>query len=153
MCNFAAVNHQIMAISGKASVSGPLHQSLQMCWGWDEWCPPWGGDANQQARVWQGTLQESRVRSLHYECLQTSPVWCFKQLRADVEPMIIFWVGLGSSTLAQLVVWWDSLYLAWPVCILIAAQLITCPVNMERCCQAFQKQAYLLFDIWGPSSV
>lgn len=38
-------------------------------------------------------------RSLHYECLQPKPARCPKQLRADVEPMIIFWVGLARPAI------------------------------------------------------
>lgn len=41
-------------------------------------------------------------RGLRYECLQPKPAWCLKQLKTDVEPMIIFWVGLGSCTFVGL---------------------------------------------------
>lgn len=71
------------------------------------------------SKNWQGALccRWSRVRKsergLRYECLQPKPAWCLKQLKADVEPMIIFWVGLGGCTLVGLM-YGGTLYLTWP---------------------------------------
>lgn len=85
-------------------------------------------------------------RSLHDECLQPKPAWCLKQLRADVEPMIIFWVGLGGSPLDWPNVRWESLYLMWLVCIPKRCSCHSHHVSNEelRFYQTFQKATTFL---------
>lgn len=72
-------------------------------------CLTTGSSYDKALRCCRWSRVRNSERSLHYECLQPKPAWCLKQLRADVEPMIIFWVGLGSSTLGRRSVRWESL--------------------------------------------
>lgn len=100
------VTGNFAAVPVRTPVSGQLHPPQQF---WcKKWHPPWGEDVRQQAAENNKTLccRWSRAskseRGLRYECLQPKPAWCLKQLKTDVEPMIIFWVGLGSCTFVVL---------------------------------------------------
>lgn len=111
MGNFKATHHKCMTLSSEASSGncsslGPftchfrpeVGVSCVVLTSTLRWrCQTSGGRYDKALCCRRSTVGNSQ-RSLYYESLQPKPAWCLKQLRADVEPMIIFWVGLGSST-------------------------------------------------------